>query len=96
MGFREAGRSNTFESIGSAVATRLTGPLVISLCSIAVLIIWERLAKGGLRVFQLVPGPLIVVFLGILMNLGFGRFAPGLYITNPAHLVSLPAGSLRT
>jgi MFS superfamily sulfate permease-like transporter len=95
MGFLESGHSNTFESIASAVASRLSGPLVISLCCIAVLIIWEKLAKGGLRVFQLVPGPLIVLFLGILMNLGFSRFAPGLYITNPSHLVSLPAGSLQ-
>ena len=59
------------------------------------MIIWEKLAKAGLRLFQLVPGPLIVVFLGILMNLGFSRFAPGLFITNPAHMVSLPAGSFQ-
>jgi MFS superfamily sulfate permease-like transporter len=95
MSFFETGHSNTFQSIVSAVASRLNGPLVISLCSIAVLIIWEKLAKSGLRIFQLVPGPLIVVFLGILMNLGFSKFALGLHITNPAHLVSLPAGSFQ-
>ncbi len=95
MSFFEADHSNTLESIAAALSGLLKGPLVISLCSIAVLIIWEKLAKGGLRLFQLVPGPLIVVFLGILMNLGFSRFAPGLFITNPAHMVSLPAGSFQ-
>ena len=95
MSFFEADQSNTFDSIAAALSNLLKGPLIISLCSITVLIIWEKLAKGGLRLFQLVPGPLIVVFLGILMNLGFSRLAPGLYITNPAHLVSLPAGSFQ-
>src|SRR5271154_470890 len=95
MSFLEGSDSNTFESIGTALAKLLKGPLVISLCSIAVLIVWEKLAKGGLRLFQVVPGPLIVLFLGILMNFGFGQFAPGLYITDPKHLVSLPAGSFR-
>jgi MFS superfamily sulfate permease-like transporter len=94
MSFLE-GQSNTFQSIATALAGLLKGPLVISVCSIAVLVIWEKLAKGGLRLFQLVPGPLVVVFLGILMNLGFSQFAPGLYISNPAHMVSLPAGSLQ-
>jgi MFS superfamily sulfate permease-like transporter len=95
MSFLESGDSNTFESLATAVGSLLKGPLVISLCSIAVLIIWEKLAKGGLRLFQVVPGPLIVLFLGILLNFGFSQFAPGLYITDPKHLVSLPAGSFR-
>ncbi len=94
MSFSESG-SNTFQTILSALAGLLKGPLVISLCSIGLLIIWEKLAKGGMRLFQLVPGPLIVVFLGILMNLGFSKFAPGLCISNPQHLVSLPAGTFQ-
>jgi MFS superfamily sulfate permease-like transporter len=95
LGFSEQGGQNTFSSIASAVRAMAGGPVVISACSLVVLIAWDKLAAAGPRLFKLIPGPLAVVVLGIVMNLAFRSFAVGLYISDVAHLVSLPSGSFR-
>ena len=95
LGFWEPGGRNTFSSIASAVGAMAGGPMVISACSLAVLVAWDKLATAGPRLLTRVPGPLAVVALGIVMNLAFRSFAPGLSIRDVTHIVSLPAGSFR-
>ena len=95
LSFAELDGENTFSSIASAARAMAGGPVVISACSLVVLIAWDKLASAGPRLFKIVPGPLVVVVLGIVMNLVFRSFAPGLYISDVTHLVSLPSGSFR-
>lgn len=68
------------------------GALGISLLSLYTLILWERLgkAKGGL--FKILPGPLVVVVLGVVLNqLLFISVGPWLALTSQhSQLVSIP------
>ena len=90
MSFLEADSRNTLSDIFTAAAHFLGGPVVISVLSLAILIGWEKVAAGGLRFFKIVPGALAVVALGIIVNQVFQVLAPGLYISDPQHLVDLP------
>lgn len=73
-------------SIGGQLGTLNPGVVVISLLSLAVLVGWGRLPSAALRS---VPGPVVVVVLGILLHLGFQSLAPALALA-PSQLVALP------
>ena len=90
LSFWEAGDMNTLSAIFADAAPILGGPLVISILSLAILVGWEKLASGGSRFFTVIPGSVMVVALGILMNHVFQFVAPTLYISEPQHLVDLP------
>ena len=71
------------------------GAAIISLVSLVILIIWDR---TFLKKITWLPGALVVVILGVIINLLFHQFVPawellGANGTDPGHLVSLP-GSL--
>ena len=89
LSFLEAGNTNTLSYMFAAAAHFLGGPLVISVLSLVILIGWEKMAEGS-RFFTVVPGALAVVVLGIIVNHMFQVLAPGLYISDPQHLVDLP------
>lgn len=63
------------------------GAVVITCVSFVVLFYWDRLKNG---ILKSIPGPLIVVLLGIFANLIFEHFIPILHLSNREHLVSLP------
>jgi MFS superfamily sulfate permease-like transporter len=87
--FLEAGGNNTLSDIAAAVASAAAGAVIIFAVGLALLIVWDILAKKS-RVFQLVPGPLAVVALGIVFNQMFGKVAPALQLVAAEHLVNLP------
>ena len=95
LSFQEANDGNTLSSLSAAASSMLLGALVVSVCSLVLLILWDRLVSRGVPFFTTVPGPLAVVVLGIALNQGFRRFAPALYISERKHLVDLPVGSFR-
>lgn len=87
--FLELGGNNTFKDIAAAVASAATGAVIIFVVSLLLLIVWERVAKKS-RVFELVPGPLVVVGLGIVLNRAFGELMPTFKLVQAEHLVNLP------
>jgi len=87
--FLEIGGNNTLSDIAKAVASASVGAVVIFAVGLALLLAWERLAKQS-RAFQLVPGPLAVVALGIGANLLFGKVAPNFQLVSTEHMVNLP------
>ena len=87
--FLRVGGNNTLSDIAAAFASAAMGAVIIFVLSLAVLIGWNVLSKKS-RVFQLIPGPLVVVALGIILNESFGKFSPGLKLTDVQHLVQLP------
>jgi MFS superfamily sulfate permease-like transporter len=87
--FLEAGGNNTLTDIAAAVASPAAGAVIILAVGLALLLAWDVPAKRS-RVFQLVPGPLAVVALGIALNQVFARFAPALQLVSAEHLVNLP------
>jgi MFS superfamily sulfate permease-like transporter len=87
--FLEVGGNDALSSIAHAVASASTGAVLIFVLGVAVLLVWEMLSKRS-RFFQLVPGPLAVVVLGIGLNQLFRYFAPSMYLSSTDHLVTLP------
>ncbi len=87
--FLEAGGNTMLSDVASAVAGATAGPSIIFLLSLVLLLIWDKAGKR-FRVFQLVPGPLVVVAMGIALNQLFARLAPSLHVTDVKHLVNLP------
>lgn len=91
--FPSVGGENTITDIVTAVLTASPGPVVISAVSFAILIGWDKFLAPRISALKLVPAPIIVVVAGILLNLGFRSFAPGLQIIDTSHLVTLPVSS---
>jgi MFS superfamily sulfate permease-like transporter len=87
--FLEAGGNNTISDIAAAVASAAPGAVIVFVLSLAVLLFWDKLALR-IRPLALLPGPLVVVALGIGLNQFFGAAAPMLHIVAREHLVDLP------
>lgn len=48
-----------------------TGVMVISAVSIAIMLVWEKMASGGSKLFKFIPGALVAVIVAIGMNAFF-------------------------
>ena len=59
---------NTFSEIQEALNFFTPGAVVISLISMAILILWDTVLTKKHKIFQLLQGPIVVVILGIIMN----------------------------
>jgi MFS superfamily sulfate permease-like transporter len=56
------------------------GAIIITVISLSILIFWEKPLIKKNAILKLIPGPLIVVFLGIGLNKFFKFFIPNLYL----------------
>ncbi|HAA12070.1 MAG TPA: hypothetical protein DCE41_10380 [Cytophagales bacterium] len=88
MSFVQPDGENTFSELGQAFAHISTGAVVISLISLAILILWERPSLKKYTFIKLVPATLLVVFLGIILNGVFASIQPQWVLTGD-HLVDL-------
>ncbi|MDX3909947.1 MAG: SulP family inorganic anion transporter [Sphingobium sp.] len=87
--FYQANGHNTFSAITYTLKESvLWGALLISSLSLAFLFWWDhaRPTTGPLR---FLPGPLVVVLIGIVGNMLLGQVSPDLQI-KPTHLVQVP------
>lgn len=86
---------NTFSEIYYALIYNNKGAVIISVVSLALLILFERpfMKKAGL--FKFLPGALFVVFTGILLNHLFSLTFPAWELTGE-HLVQLPVAETLT
>ena len=87
--FMQADGENTFSELFKAFDYLHVGAAIIALISLAILIIWELPKIKKLGFFKAVPGALVVVVVGVLLNILFGIIAPALQV-NASHLVQLP------
>jgi MFS superfamily sulfate permease-like transporter len=90
--FIESRGSTTFSSLINAFGLINYGAALISIVSVLILIYWEHPKLKKYFFFQNVPGPLFIVFLGILLNYIFNLYLPSLAIQQ-THLVSLPTST---
>ena len=95
--FRQHDGRNTFSEIMDSLAALSPGAIVITLCCLGVLLLWEQPALKKMRWTSVVPGPLVCVVLGTVFNEVYGSIAPGWKLTaEKDHLVELPVpGSLK-
>ena len=58
----------TLSAIASAFDAFTPGAVLIAVISLAVLILWDTVLTKKHKLFQLIQGPIVVVFLGMVMN----------------------------
>jgi len=87
--FLQQDKHNSFTEISYAVRYHSMGAVIISVISLAVLLLFDRPFMKKIALFRFVPGALIVVLLGVLINSVYASFAPELELRND-HLVVLP------
>jgi len=75
--FLQKNDGNTFTGIFSALNHISGGAVIIALCSTAILLVYEIKAIKKQKIFKLIPGPLIVVIVGIIINRYFTSSATG-------------------
>ena len=87
MSFLQPDGKNTFSEIFSVVNHIQLGSLLITIVSLAILIAWTKV--DFLKKLKLIPGALIAVIVGILLNEFFIQSGSNLAIASE-HLVALP------
>ena len=89
LAFAQADGDNTISSLWSMLGDLQTGAIIISVVSLAILILWETVLSKKGRFFQIVQGPLVVVMFGVFFQMLATRFFPSLALDS-SHLVSVP------
>ncbi len=88
--FFQLNGENTFTAIQHAFDNAIhLGAILIFIISLTILIIFDMAFMKKLKFMKFVPGALIVVIVGILLNKFFGSAAPALHLFGE-HAVSLP------
>lgn len=90
--FFQTDKHNTFSELYYAVRYHSPGAVIICAVSLLILILFERPFVKKIALFKFVPGALIVVVCGILINYIFGITSPEFVLTEE-HLVKLPLPS---
>lgn len=87
--FNQVDGQNTFSEITKSLEFITPGAILISVVSLALLILWDTVLTKKHKIFQLIQGPIVVVILGIIFNLAFSK---GLlpFSLDKDQIVSLP------
>ncbi|MBN8246396.1 MAG: SulP family inorganic anion transporter [Verrucomicrobia bacterium] len=92
--FQQADRNNTFTEMLSSLVSPSPGAVLITVVAIGLLILWERPALKKQVWTTWLPGPLVCVVVGTLLNEAFGRWLPAWQLTAARqHVVQLPVAS---
>ncbi len=88
--FFQSDGENTFTEILQALDYFSLGAVIISVTCLVVLILWDKYlsSKGG--IMKILPGALVVVTLGALLNKVLGLINPDLAVSSD-HLVKIPS-----
>ena len=90
MEFFQSDGSNTLSYLISSFEHIYLGSLIVGVVSLIILIIWAMGPVQNNKILKQVPGGLVAVISGVLVNAGFILFFPELAIGS-THLVNLPA-----
>lgn len=89
--FSQVDHENTFSGIFHSFNAITPGALIIGLVSIGILILWETKSFKSNKILTLVPGPLVVVLVGVFLNMVFSLNEDSLHWGNrKVNLVTLP------
>ncbi|MFI5203483.1 MAG: SulP family inorganic anion transporter [Flavobacteriales bacterium] len=83
---------NTFNELYYAFKFNSHGAILISIVSLAMLVLFELKFMKKFKLFKFLPGALFVVLTGILMNYLFIEHSPDMALAGK-HLVQLPAAN---
>jgi MFS superfamily sulfate permease-like transporter len=94
LSFNQGNGENTFTVLLKVLNSVSSGPLIVSIVSLFILITWDKVLADKHKVFKLVQGPVVAVIFGIIYQLITSQYFPSISIGSK-HLVSVPvAGSL--
>ncbi len=88
MSFQQPDGENTFSELVNMLDFISPGALIITAVALAILLLWETSFMKEQRIFQLIPGPLVAVATGILLDLLFSS-VPSLML-RADQLVNVP------
>lgn len=91
------GSSNKFVAglyvIWQAIKEYELGAIIIALLTISILVFWDNPKIKKLKFFKVLPGALVAVIVGVLLNVLYGQVNPDMQLAG-GHLIQLPvAGS---
>ncbi len=89
VAFQQADSQNTFSEIWNAILNFSPGAIPIVLIALGFILLFEKPKIKNHRIFGLVPGALLAVVSGILINQMYGLWIPSWQL-NGDHLVSIP------
>ena len=89
--FFQADGENTISELVNMLDYISPGVIVITLISIFILVLWESKFIKGSKILSMIPGPLLVVITGVILNQIFSNI-PELVISEE-HLVVLPVAA---
>ncbi|MCD6069153.1 MAG: SulP family inorganic anion transporter [Bacteroidetes bacterium] len=87
--FQQSDGENTFTEMFRVVDDISVGATIIGLSCLALLIFWNTGFVKKNRILSMFPGPLVVVVVGVLINLGLNMYAPDVAVQGK-HLVDMP------
>lgn len=87
--FRQPDGENTFSEIISALGHISAAAVIITMISLTILILWDKVLSKKSKVFNIINGPLVVVIVGIILQALFASGVLG-YALRPDQLVSIP------
>lgn len=94
MGFFQTDKENTFTEILGAVTNYNLEAIIICAMSFVVLFIWQQQFIQRIKFCSYIPGALLVVILGIVINENFRSFGGDFYLkAEDGHLVNLPVAT---
>lgn len=88
LAFAQVDGHNTFSELWFMLEAISPGAIIITLISLAILILWERPFMKKVPAFKVIQGPLVAVVTGILLHLAFSQNASLALI--PEQVVSIP------
>ena len=87
--FDQSDHNNTLTEMAQAMGGLSSTAIIIGVVSLLILIGWEQSFIKKNKILNLIPGPLVVVLAGLLINEYFIRYNAASALANK-HLVSLP------
>ncbi len=89
LAFMQNDGENTFSELVKMLDYISPGAVIVSVISLAVILLWENVLAEKHKVFKLIQGPFVAVVLGVFYQMFAPAFFPSLEIESQ-HLVSVP------
>jgi MFS superfamily sulfate permease-like transporter len=89
--FIEASGENTFSAITHIVSNISSGSIIIGILGLAIILFWDNILAKKAKIFKVIQGPIIAVFVGTIVKLIFDNYSD--IAVKDIHLVSIPVAN---
>jgi MFS superfamily sulfate permease-like transporter len=89
--FIETSGENTFSAITHIINNISPGSIIIGVLGLAIIIFWDTILAKKAKIFKVIQGPIIAVFVGTIVKLIFDSYSD--IAVKDTHLVSIPVAN---